>query len=139
MKTITVYDSPMCCRTGICGPDVDPKLVEFAGDLEWLKSQGVSVQRYNLAQEPERFVQNSAVKAILERSGDDELPAILAGETLVSSGRYPSRGELAEMAGLDIPEASIAAAGPRGDDKDRGEAKSKSGGCYCTTNVAGSS
>ena len=139
MKTITVYDSPMCCTTGICGPDVDPKLVEFAGDLEWLKSQGVSVQRYNLAQEPERFVQNSAVKAVLDRSGGDELPAILAGEALVSSGRFPSRGELIEMAGLEIPEASVAAAGPREDDRNRSEPGATSGGCCCGTSAAGSS
>jgi hypothetical protein len=103
MKIISVYDSPMCCTTGVCGESVDPKLATFAGDLEWLKAQGVTVQRYNLAQEPERFVQNSAVKEVLDRSGGDELPAILAEETLVSFGRFPSRNELTEMAGLDIP------------------------------------
>ncbi len=105
MKSITVYDPPMCCKTGVCGPSVDPKIVQFAGDLEWLKTRGVDVQRYNLAQEPERFVANSAVKAILERSGDEELPAILAGEAVLSSGRFPSRDELAEMAGLEISAA----------------------------------
>lgn len=106
MKTISVYDSPMCCATGVCGETVDPKLATFAGDLEWLKAQGVKVQRYNLAQEPELFIQNSAVKEVLDRSGGDELPAILAEETLVSFGRFPSRNELTEMAGLAIPETS---------------------------------
>jgi len=131
MKTISVYDPPMCCTTGVCGPSVDPKLAEFAGDLEWLKTQGVTVQRYNLAQEPERFVQNSAVKAILDRSGDEELPAILAEETLVSSGRFPGRNELAAMAGLDIPDAAVEAADTGGDDQDSKEQNAASGGCGC--------
>ena len=30
MNTIQVYDPPMCCSTGICGPEVDPNLVQFA-------------------------------------------------------------------------------------------------------------
>lgn len=126
MKTITVYDSAMCCTTGVCGPSVDPKLAEFAGDLDWLKSQGVTVQRFNLAQEPERFIQNSAVKEILDRSGDEELPAILAEETLVSSGRFPDRNELAEMAGVD-PQAADAS----GNGQDSNKQDAASGGSCC--------
>lgn len=105
MQTITVYDPPMCCATGICGPEVDAKLVRFAGDLDWLKATGVKVERVNLAQEPGRFVANAAVKAVLDRSGGDELPAIVVGDALVASGRYPSRDELAAFVGL-APEAA---------------------------------
>jgi AhpD family alkylhydroperoxidase len=98
--TITVFDPPMCCSTGVCGPEVDPALAQFAGDLDWLKNQGVMVRRLNLAQEPASFAENAEVKAILDRSGSDELPAILAGGKLVARGRYPTRRELAEWAGL---------------------------------------
>ncbi|MCK5711203.1 MAG: arsenite efflux transporter metallochaperone ArsD [Hyphomicrobiaceae bacterium] len=101
MTTITVYDPPLCCSTGVCGTEVDAKLAQFAGDLNWLKTRGVEVTRFNLAQEPGQFVENQAVKAILDRSGTDELPAILVGDALVASGRYPSRDELVAMAGLE--------------------------------------
>jgi len=100
MTTVTVYDPPMCCSTGVCGPEVDPKLARFAGDLDWLKAQGVDVRRLNLAQEPGRFVENDTVKAILDRSGGDELPVILVGDKLIASGRYPSRAELAKVVGI---------------------------------------
>lgn len=100
MPTITVYDPPMCCSTGVCGPEVDPKLAQLAGDLNWLKSQGVEVRRLNLAQEPASFVENAAVKSLLDRSGSDELPAIVVGDKVVVSGRYPGRDELAAMVGL---------------------------------------
>lgn len=100
MQTITVYDPPMCCSTGVCGLEVDPKLAQFAGDLDWLKERGVRVERINLAQEPGRFVENAAVNEILDRSGGDDLPAIIIGNTLVANGRYPGREELASFVGL---------------------------------------
>ena len=108
MTTLTVYDPPMCCSTGICGPDIDANLAQFAGDLDWLKSQGVEVRRFNLAQEPASFVANPDVKAILDRSGGDELPAILIGGALVANGRYPRRDELAALMGLKISTAPVA-------------------------------
>ena len=37
MSKVQVFDPPMCCSTGVCGPEVDPALVRFAADLEWLK------------------------------------------------------------------------------------------------------
>ena len=64
MKTfVEVFDPAMCCSTGVCGPDVDPRLVHFAADLDYLKSQGVDVQRHNLAHEPGHFVRGAVVAA----------------------------------------------------------------------------
>lgn len=108
MTLITVYDPAMCCSTGVCGPEVDPKLAQFTGDLDWLKSQGIEVRRFNLAQEPASFVENPAVKELLERSGGDELPAIVVNDKVVSSGRYPSRDELAALAGLKAKRVYVA-------------------------------
>jgi AhpD family alkylhydroperoxidase len=108
MTTVTVYDPPMCCSTGVCGPEIDPKLVQFAGNLDWLKSRGVEVRRFNLAQEPGRFVENAAVKALLDRSGGDDLPAIVVGDELVASARYPGRDELAAMAGIRAQPEGVA-------------------------------
>jgi hypothetical protein len=62
------------------------------------------VERISLAQEPGRFVENATVKAVVDRSGGDELPAILIGDQLVASGRYPGRDE--RMLGADEPKAA---------------------------------
>ena len=119
MTTITVYDPPLCCSTGVCGVEIDAKLAQFAGDLDWLKGHGVDVQRLNLAQEPQRFVDNADVKAILDRSGGDDLPAIVVGDEVVASGRYPQRSELAALAGLDaaaVGNSPVANSAPSGAD-----------------------
>ena len=76
MKNIQVYDPPMCCSTGACGPDIDPVLPRFAGFLVHLAGAGVKVERFNLAQQPLAFVQNPAVKALLDQGGVAVLPAI---------------------------------------------------------------
>jgi hypothetical protein len=103
-KVMQVYDPGMCCSTGVCGPEVDPALVRFAADADWLKRQGVRVERYNLSQEPAAFVGNPAVRRALQERGDACLPLVLWGGDMVTSGGYPDRAELARLAGLPVPE-----------------------------------
>ena len=43
MTQIDVFDPPMCCSSGVCGPQVDPLLAAFAADVDWLGTQGVTV------------------------------------------------------------------------------------------------
>ena len=100
MLKLEVFDPPMCCSTGVCGPEVDPKLARFAGDLEWLKRQGVEVGRYNLSQNPGDFVSRSVVKNALTAEGNKCLPLILADGNIVSRAEYPSRETLAGFANV---------------------------------------
>ncbi|MCL4117432.1 UNVERIFIED_CONTAM: hypothetical protein GTU68_013123 [Idotea baltica] len=98
MAKIEIYDKPMCCSTGICGPQVDPVLPRFAADLDWLKSQGHQVDRYNLAQQPAAFAANEEVKKILAAESVECLPLILVDGQAVSKADYPTRNKLAELA-----------------------------------------
>jgi arsenite methyltransferase len=95
MKSVQVYDKPMCCSTGVCGPDVDPVLPKFAADLDWLKNQGHNVQRYNLAQQPQAFIENKAIHHLLSTAGTDCLPVVVVDGEIVSQTVYPSREDLA--------------------------------------------
>ena len=103
MSTIRVFDPAMCCSTGICGPAVDPQLARFAADLGWLKSQGVSVERFNLSQQPAAFAEDAAVRAALESRGEASLPRVEVDGDVKSSGVYPSRDALAGWAGIADP------------------------------------
>lgn len=100
MLTLQVYDPAMCCSTGVCGPSVDPVLPRFSADLEWLKSKGVQVERYNLAQEIAAFTANALVKAALNSKGTECLPMILVDGKVVSEGSYPTREQLAGYTGI---------------------------------------
>ena len=109
MQTLQVFDPAMCCSTGLCGPEVDTKLVQFAADLDWLKTQDVVVQRHNLSQNPAAFVENEAVKAALSEKGEAALPVILRNGKIATTGRYPGRNELAGWFKLEAmaPAASV--------------------------------
>lgn len=100
MSKLQVFDRPMCCSTGICGPAVDPGLVRFAADLDWLKSQGVQVERHNLAQQPGAFTVHDDVKEVLVRENVACLPLVRVDARIVSQGVYPSREELARWCGV---------------------------------------
>jgi predicted O-methyltransferase YrrM len=94
MKSVQVYDKPMCCSSGVCGPEVDPVLPKFAADLDWLKNQGHNVERYNLAQQPQAFIENKAIHHLLSTAGTDCLPVVVVDGEIVSQTVYPSREDL---------------------------------------------
>ena len=103
MTAVRVFDPAMCCSSGVCGPSVDPQLARFSADLDWLKAQGVSVERFNLAQQPAAFAEDQTVRSALEAKGEAGLPVVKVNGEIKSSGVYPSRAELSSWAGIGEP------------------------------------
>ena len=97
---VEVFDSSMCRSPGVCGPSVDPVVLRFAADLEWLAGRGVEVSRHNLERDPAAFAAAPAVQAALSERGTDCLPLILVDGRVVSQGTCPTRAELAGWTGL---------------------------------------
>ncbi len=93
----------MCCSTGLCGPEPDAALIQFAANLKALTAEGVAVERFNLAQRPEAFVAQPAVRTAIETLGTDVLPLVVRDGQIVSHSRYPS---LAELRMLATPEST---------------------------------
>lgn len=105
---IKVFDSALCCATGVCGPDADDELAQFAATLDWAKKNGANVDRFNLSHQPGAFADDAAVKGLLESDGIECLPLVYVDEDLLSKGSYPSRPILAEKLGFEAPPASSA-------------------------------
>lgn len=114
MTTLQIFDRPMCCSTGVCGPSVDPVLARFTGDLEWLRDRGVTVERFNLAQQAAAFVQFDDVKAALMRENVACLPLFRVNGEIVFKGKYPSRSMLARWCGVNTNAAEAACCGSSG-------------------------
>jgi hypothetical protein len=112
MTAVHVFDPAMCCSTGICGPSVDPQLARFAADLDWLKSQGIAVERFNLSQQPAAFAADASVRSALDANGEAGLPLVKVNGEVKSVGTYPSRDELATWVGIDS-RAPIEASAPK--------------------------
>lgn len=99
MSTIRVFEPPLCCNTGVCGPELDQELVSFTADLNHLASAGADIARFNLASDPVAFAENAHVVAFLQTVGSEGLPLILVDDITVMAGRYPTREELVRFSG----------------------------------------
>ena len=102
MPKVEIFDPPLCCATGVCGPSVDPALLKFAGALAWLRRQGVVIERRNLAQEPEAFEACAEVKRLLTETGDAALPVTLVDGRVIAVGAYPTKEALAAATGVKL-------------------------------------
>lgn len=110
---VAIFDPPMCCPTGLCGPGVNPALLELVRDLRWLEAQGVTVERHGLSQEPDVFLQQPRVAGLLQAYGDRALPAALVNGEVLMHGRYPSRSELLQaLAAATAPPAPSSPCAP---------------------------
>jgi hypothetical protein len=116
MSKLQIFDPALCCSTGVCGAEVDQALVDFSADVDWAKRNGAQIERFNLAQQPMAFVENAVVQQFLESAGQEGLPLVLLDGKIVSSGRYPSRDELAQFVGIsgELHEAAAAESKPEG-------------------------
>ena len=123
MKKMQIFEPAMCCPTGLCGVGVNPELLRISTVLDTLKKNGVVVERYNLSNAPQQFVNNQAISGLLSSKGVELLPAAVLDGEVVISGRYPTNAEIAKLLGL--PETLL------GKTPVRVKVTRKTGSCGC--------
>lgn len=102
MKKIEIFDPALCCPTGLCGPNINPDLMRIAAAVEALKRQGVDIERYNLRDVPQLYVDNIVVNEFLKEKGADAIPVILVDGKVEVAGMYPTNKQLTEWTGIDL-------------------------------------
>lgn len=106
MKKMIIFDPAMCCSTGVCGPSVNKELLRVSTVLNTLKNKGVLVERYNLTSNPQAFIDNKEINAILNVKGVDTLPVTMVDGIVVKEGKYPTNEEFCSL--LEIPTSYLA-------------------------------
>jgi hypothetical protein len=102
---VRVFDSEMCCASGVCGPSPDPALIGFQQVVERLKAEGDDVQRYQLSRQPQAFVGMPQVYQLLLERGASVLPVVIVDGQVVSVGSYPGYVELKSPRSREVPAA----------------------------------
>jgi len=100
-KEMFIYEPALCCETGVCGVGVDPELLRISTVANNLKSNGVKLQRYNLNNYPQEFVNNTEINKLINGEGVDALPATVVDGKIVKTKAYPTNGEIVMW--LNIP------------------------------------
>jgi hypothetical protein len=91
MKKLEIFEPSMCCSTGTSY--IDNEMMRIESVLKEVTTQGGQMHRYNLATEPQIFLQNPKVIALLD-NGESELPVTVLGGEIVLSKRYPTNEEI---------------------------------------------
>jgi hypothetical protein len=120
MKKMIIFDPAMCCSTGVCGPSVDPQLLRVSTVINRLKNKGIVVERHNLTNNPQSFVDNTIINELLNSYGVDILPITVLDGKVVKTKTYPTNEEFSKM--LDIPEEYL---------KTKIQIKPKANSCGC--------
>ncbi|HEY3360290.1 MAG TPA: arsenite efflux transporter metallochaperone ArsD [Methanosarcina sp.] len=102
MVKMIIFDPAMCCSTGLCGPVIDMELLRVSTVLNNLGKNGVKVERYNLNNNPQAFVDNIVINEILNRDGIDVLPVTIVEGKVVKTKKYPTNDEFLKF--LNVPE-----------------------------------
>ena len=123
MPAIRIYESALCCDTGVCGPEVDQSLVDVTADVRHLQGLGADIARHNLASEPTAFAEDETVRGFMHLVGSKGLPLTIVDGVTVAAGTYPNRGQLLSFAGLEE------AAGEAKSRPELGLTEKKSAGC----------
>lgn len=90
---IEIFDPPMCCSTGLCGPVLDQTLLDVNEMVLTLKSGGTRVERYQMSSNPNAFLSNAAVMTLVRERKMAALPIMVNGQP-VKIGAYPSLAEI---------------------------------------------
>ena len=94
---IEIFDPPMCCPGGMCGPAIDPALLDVNEAILKVKKESdgqVQIERYLLTQQATKFMQNAEVLELLHTQGTAALPVTAVNGKVVKQKAYPTYTDL---------------------------------------------
>ncbi len=91
---VELFDPPLCCPTGICGPTIDQTLLDVNEMVLTLQANGVRVERYQMTTNPNAFLSNAEVMRLVREQQMAALPITVVRGKVLRSGAYPSLAEV---------------------------------------------
>ena len=104
MSKMQIFEPAMCCSTGLCGVSIDPELLRISTVLSSLEKNGIKVERYNLTNAPQEFINNRKVNQLIMNDANS-LPAIVLDGEIVITRRYPTNDEFVSL--LNVPRSYL--------------------------------
>ena len=91
---VEIFDPPLCCPTGLCGPVLDTTLLDLADTVATLAKEGHSVVRHMMTSDPQAFMRNRTVYELVRARQLEVLPITLVRGEVVKTSAYPTLEEL---------------------------------------------
>jgi hypothetical protein len=91
---VEFFDPPMCCPTGLCGPTLDQTLLDVIEMIFSLQKENLRVERYQMASNPNAFLNNPEVMNLVRERQMEALPIVVVRGQVVKVGAYPTLDEM---------------------------------------------
>ena len=91
---VEIFDPPMCCPTGVCGPTLDQALLDLNETIMRLQQDGYQVARYQMASHPQAFLGNAEVMRLVREKEMAALPIVAVRGEIIAEGKYPTVFEI---------------------------------------------
>jgi len=99
VATVELFEPPMCCPTGVCGPTQDQTLLDLQETIRSLQTMGVRVVRFQPGSHPNEFGKNEEVMRAIRDRRLAALPITVVNGVLLKCGAYPSLHEIEDALG----------------------------------------
>ncbi len=94
---VELFDPPMCCPTGLCGPTLDQTLLDVNEMILALQAEGLTVARYQMTSQPQAFTSNADVMRLVREQQMAALPITVVRGKVVKVGAYPTLPEIKSL------------------------------------------
>ena len=91
---VEIFDPPMCCPTGLCGPTLDQTLLDVNEMIRTLQAEGLRIERYQMTSHPQKFINNADVMRLVREKQMAALPITAVRGRIVKVGTYPTLAEV---------------------------------------------
>lgn len=86
---VEIFDPPMCCPTGLCGPTPDQTLLDLNEMILQLQNEGYQVERYQMTSHPQAFLSHPEVMRLVREKQMAALPIVVVRGKIFAQGKYP--------------------------------------------------
>ncbi len=91
---VEIFDPPMCCPTGLCGPSLDQTLLDVNEMITALQGENLRVERYQMTSSPNAFLSNAEVMKLVREKQMQALPITVVHGKIIKVGAYPTMAEI---------------------------------------------
>ncbi len=93
---LIIFESAMCCSTGVCGPEPNKTLVEFNETVKKLQKDfnGLNITRANMTFNIDMFLENKDIFQMIKEKGPEVLPITVINGKVISKQEYPRYDKL---------------------------------------------
>jgi hypothetical protein len=95
-KELIIFEGPMCCSTGICGPEPDKTLIDINEALKKIGEEykDLKITRASMSFNAQLFLQTPAIRDLVKANGVKILPITVIDGQIVRKQSYPEYAEL---------------------------------------------